>query len=208
MRIGRPDPSLTGVAGLVMFGMFLRRLGVDQELREVFEKLKSAASVYPMAAQLRLLDLFIVGEHRIFGLESMAADALFVRLAGGVVPSLDTAYRDLSRFDSTMIARLERMMMEHGLADVRGRLKSAKVVHLDIDTTVEPLLEKSKAPSRDRIRSTMAGRAITLSWRASPRPIRASARCSAPGTPGLEARKCHSSNAGSTDCVASSVPLR
>ncbi len=30
-------------------------------------------------------------------------------------------------------------MVEHGLADVRGMLTSRKEVHLDIDTTVNPL---------------------------------------------------------------------
>jgi hypothetical protein len=33
IRVGRPDPSLTAVAGLVMFGVFLRGLGIDHELR-------------------------------------------------------------------------------------------------------------------------------------------------------------------------------
>jgi hypothetical protein len=109
-------------------------------LREAFGSMKSPDSVYPMATQLRmLLDLFMVGEHRVFGLENMAGDALFVRLAGGVVPSIDTGYRDLSRFDRAMAERLERMMVEQGLAEVRGLLKRAKAVHLDIDTTVEPL---------------------------------------------------------------------
>ncbi len=123
-----------------MFGAFLRRLGIDEELREAFGSLKSGDSVYPMGAQLRmLLDMFVVGEHRVFGLESLAADALFARLAGGIIPSLDTVYRDLSRFDKAMTARLERMMVEQGLAEVRGTLKSAKEVHLDIDTTVNPL---------------------------------------------------------------------
>jgi hypothetical protein len=140
IRIGRPDPSLTAVAGLVMLGVFLKGLGIDQELREAFGSMKSPDSVYPMGTQLRmLLDLFMVGEHRVFGLESMAGDALFVRLAGGVVPSIDTGYRDLSRFDRAMAERLERMMVEQGLAEVRGLLKRAKAVHLDIDTTVEPL---------------------------------------------------------------------
>lgn len=140
IRIGRPDPSLTSVAGLVMFGVFLQGLGIDQELTELFGKLKSPDSVYSMGAQLRmLLDLFMVGEHRVFGMEGLAADALFVRLAGGVLSSLDTVYRDLSRFDTAMAARLERMMVEQGLAEVRGTLKRAKVVHLDVDTTVEPL---------------------------------------------------------------------
>jgi hypothetical protein len=123
-----------------MFGVFLRGLGIDQEMLEAFGLLKSDDSVYPMGAQLRMLiDMFVVGEHRVFGLESLAADALFVRLAGGVIPSLDTVYRDLSRFDSAMTERLERMVAEQGLAEVRGELKAAKEVHLDIDTTVNPL---------------------------------------------------------------------
>jgi hypothetical protein len=83
IRKGPTDPSLTSVAGLVMFGVFLRGLGVDRALREAFAPLKSRDAIYPMAAQLRmLLDLFIVGEHRVFGLESLAADPLFVHLAG------------------------------------------------------------------------------------------------------------------------------
>jgi hypothetical protein len=140
IRIGKPDPSLTAVAGLVMFGVFLRRLGIDEELREAFGLLKSGDSVYPMGAQLRMLiDMFVVGEHRVFGLESFAADVLFARLAGGIIPSIDTVYRDLSRFDRAMNARLERMMVEQGLADVRSTLRSANEVHLDIDTTVNPL---------------------------------------------------------------------
>ena len=45
IRIGRPDPSLTAVAGLVMFGVFLRELGIDHELRESFGSLKSSDAV-------------------------------------------------------------------------------------------------------------------------------------------------------------------
>ena len=139
IRKGPTDPSLTSVAGLVMFGVFLRGLGVDRALREKFSALKSRDAIYPMAAQLRmLLDLFIVGEHRVFGLESLAADPLFVHLAGGVVPSLDTVYRDLTRFDEGSLGQLEAMMAEHGLAAVRRSLK-LRVVHLDIDTTVTPV---------------------------------------------------------------------
>ena len=122
-----------------MFGVFLRSLGVDRALREMFAPLKSRDAIYPMAMQLRmLLDLFIVGEHRVFGLESLAADPLFVHLAGGVVPSLDTVYRDLARFDDGSLGKLEGMMAEHGLAAVRRPLK-LRVVHLDLDTTVTPV---------------------------------------------------------------------
>lgn len=139
IRKGPTDPTLTSVAGLVMFGVFLRGLGVDRALSKAFASMKSRDATYPMAAQLRmLLDLFVVGEHRIFGLESLAADPLFVHLAGGVVPSLDTVYRDLVRFDDDSLSSLEDMMAEHGLALVRRPLK-LRVVHLDIDTTVEPV---------------------------------------------------------------------
>jgi Transposase DDE domain group 1 len=139
-RIGKPDPCLTRVAGLVMFGAFLRAIGVDRELSKTFGSLKTGDQViYPMAAQLRmLLDLFVLGEPRVFGLESLSADPLFVSLCGGVVPSLDTVYRDLNRFDDVAILALETLMADQGLSGVK-RLRSPRIAHLDIDTTVEPV---------------------------------------------------------------------
>jgi hypothetical protein len=139
IHVGKSDPSLTGVAGLVPFGVFVRGLGVDRALQTAFNPLKGTGTVYPMGAQLRMLvDLFVVGEHRVFGLESLAADPLFVQLAGGSISSLDTVYRDLARFDDASVHALHTMTVEHGLALLRhGPPRS--VVHLDIDTTVEPL---------------------------------------------------------------------
>jgi len=146
-RVRRPDPrriqvhatesKLTGTAGLVPFGAFVRDLGVDRRLAS-FNRLKPDRSVYPMASQMRLLvDAFVAGEERVFGLEALAADPLFVRLAGGVVSSLDTCYRDLRRFDERALVDLEQLVVEHGLALVRGR--KLALAHIDIDTTVEPL---------------------------------------------------------------------
>lgn len=136
---GPPDANLTSVAGLIPFGGFLRRLGVDRELVRQFGSLKDDPRVvYPMGSQMRLLmDAFAVGEGRVFGLEALAADPLFVQLAGGVVPSIDTVYADLDRFDDRAIARLEAMVAEHGLVGV-SRLRGP-FVHLDIDTSVLPL---------------------------------------------------------------------
>src|SRR6266545_6950284 len=112
IRIGRPDPTLSGVGGLVPFGVFLKELGVDRQLRLLFGGMKSGLRVvYPMHAQLRLLiDANAVGEGRVFGLEALAADPVFVHLAGGVVPSVDTVYRDLERFDELELAKLEVLM--------------------------------------------------------------------------------------------------
>ena len=139
IRVKGDDPSVTSVAGLVPFGAFVRSLGVDAGLREQFGHLKKDPKVvYPMEAQLRLLiDAAIAGEQRVFGLESLAADPLFVMLAGGAVPSIDVLYDDLNRFGVDEIAALDATMSEHGLAPVKA--KSRKQVHLDIDTTVEPL---------------------------------------------------------------------
>jgi hypothetical protein len=141
IRVGKTDATLTGVAGLVMFGAFLRGLGVDRALAETFGHLKKGHGViYRMQTVMRmLLDLFMAGEHRIFGLEALAADRLFVLLCGGVVPSLDTVYRDLMRFDDKSIDALEALMAQHGLAELRLKRRRLRVAHLDIDTTVEPV---------------------------------------------------------------------
>lgn len=137
IHAGKRDATLTGVAGLASFGVFCRRQGVDSEFERLFYRLKDGPLVvYPMEAQLRLLlDANVAGESRVFGLESLACDPLFVRLAGGVVPSIDTAYRDLRRFDEGALRDLEALMTRQGLASVKQL--HAEHVHLDIDTTVE-----------------------------------------------------------------------
>lgn len=139
IRAGKPDPTVTSVAGLVEFGGYLRRLGIDRALHTQFERLKSGPGViYPMGAQLRLLtDVFAVGETRVFGVEGLAADPLFTYLAGGVVPSIDTLYDDLHRFDDAALATLEEQMATHGL--VRVPKLRGTFVHLDVDTTVLPM---------------------------------------------------------------------
>jgi Transposase DDE domain group 1 len=139
IQLGRPDAGLTGYGGLAGFGTFVRDLGVDKALREQFRHLKSSRMVvYPMEAQMRLLiDAAVAGEHRVFGVEALSADPLFVHLAGGVVPSLDTIYRDLRRFDGPTLVALEEMMAAHGLAPVRAKRRA--LVNMDVDTTVEPL---------------------------------------------------------------------
>jgi hypothetical protein len=137
---GKPDPNLTGVAGLVGFGAHLYGLGIDRTLHKLFDGLKvGSRTIYSMGNQLRMLiDLFVAGEFRIFGLEALAADPLFVRLCGGVVSSLDTAYRDVRRFGSSAVDVLEAFMADQGVA-LLGRQPPGSKVHVDIDTTVEPL---------------------------------------------------------------------
>jgi len=139
IRAGKPDPTVTGVAGLVGFGGYLRHIGVDRALHEAFDPLKSGRGViYPMGAQLRLLvDAVAVGETRVFGVEALAADPLFTYLAGGVVPSTDTLYDDLARFDVASLGKLEDLLGYHGL--VRVPELRGPFVHLDLDTSVLPI---------------------------------------------------------------------
>lgn len=92
-RVRRPDPTkvttagtterLTSAAGLVAFGQFLRQQGIDRELHSSFDGLKTGHGVvYSMANQMRLmLDAHVAGESRAFGIEALASDPVFVRLA-------------------------------------------------------------------------------------------------------------------------------
>ena len=145
----RPDPrsvvvdagdrTLTSCGGLVEFGTFVRKSGVRAKLRTLFSGLKCGRRVvYPMHEQLLLLmDAHVAGEGRVFGLESLAADPLFSLLAGGSVPSVDTLYDDLARFDATHLARLEELMAAQALGEL-ARLRPTRI-HVDIDTTVMTL---------------------------------------------------------------------
>jgi hypothetical protein len=139
IHAGPPDPGLTGYGGLAQFGGFLRDIGVNAALRDLFFRLKPGPLVvYPMEAQIELLiDAATAGEQRVFGIEALSADPVFLHMAGGVVPSIDTVYRDLRRFDAQAIVDLEELTAEQGLAAVRA--KRRPLLHLDIDTTVEPL---------------------------------------------------------------------
>lgn len=138
IHMGASDTTLTGVAGLAQFGRFAAEIGLDRELRKRFGDMKVDPRVaYPMPAQLRLLlDAQIAGETRVFGLEALAGDRLFVHLAGGTVPSIDTVYRDLCRFDEPTLRELEDLMAEQSFALLDA---SPAQLHVDIDTTVEPL---------------------------------------------------------------------
>jgi hypothetical protein len=139
LRIGKTDARLTTVGGLVSFNAFAREQGVHRELGRRFGHLKTGRGVvYPMSAQLQLLiDASVAGAHRVFDLEMLAADPLFVHLAGGSVPSVDVLYDDLRRFGADELESLEELLAGHGAEPLRGR--RVKEVFIDIDTTVTPL---------------------------------------------------------------------
>jgi hypothetical protein len=139
LRIGETDSKLTAVGGLVSFNAFAREQGLPAELRRRFGHLKTGAGVvYPMGAQMQLLvDASVAGAKRVFDLEMLAADPLFVHLAGGSVPSIDILYDDLRRFDEQALEDLEELVAAHGVASLRGR--HSPELFLDVDTTVMPL---------------------------------------------------------------------
>jgi len=139
LHIGQPDARLTTVGGLVSFNAFVRDLGLHRELTRRFGHLKTGRGVvYPMGAQMQLLlDMSVAGGQRVFDLEMLAADPLFVHLAGGSVPSIDVLYDDLRRFDGPVLEDLEDLLAHHGAALLRAR--RLREVFVDLDTTVTPL---------------------------------------------------------------------
>jgi hypothetical protein len=147
--VRRPDPlkieyaghdaTLSGVGGLVVFGRWLGDRGLNEWLERELDRLKPGPLViYRMPVLVRmLLDAIVAGADRVFALEQLAADPLFVHLAGGVVPSLDTVYRALAKFDAKALVALEERLAYEGLY---GALKPVQSrVFLDIDTSVLPV---------------------------------------------------------------------
>ena len=130
---------MTTVGGLVSFNAFVREQGLPGRLRRRFGHLKTGTGVvYPMAAQMQLLlDASVAGAQRVFDLEMLAADPLFVHLAGGSVPSIDVLYDDLRRFDAQALEDLEELLAEQGVAPLREQRFAE--VFVDVDTTVAPL---------------------------------------------------------------------
>jgi len=147
IKQGADDPSLTAVAGLVAFGRFAREHGVDAALRG-FDELKTGQGVvYPLGDVLRmLLDAQIAGESRVFALETLAADSLFRELCGGAVAGIDVVYRDLQRMDDEALCALEELASGEGLTCLRQR--EWKEIHLDLDTTVEPVFGEQMEDAR------------------------------------------------------------
>jgi hypothetical protein len=127
------------LGGLVAFNALVEESGVTQVLRSVCAPLKTGRSVvYPMETQVRLLlDLFVVGGTRLFDLEYLASDPLFVHLAGGRLCCLDTLYSDVQRFHEEARDKLAALLAEQGLAALRGRLLTR--LHVDVDTSVCPV---------------------------------------------------------------------
>ena len=104
--------SLTSFGGLVLFDRYIQDLGINKYLREMFGNLKDEKrSVYQVSDIISLLiDMNTLGISRIFGVEARARDSLIVRLSGGFVPSIDTLYRDIYRFDDRHVAILTELM--------------------------------------------------------------------------------------------------
>jgi hypothetical protein len=182
--IRRPDPrkihvkggadSLSAVAGLVLFGQFVQTIGLDRELGQAFRDMKdSARSTYSMEDVLRMLiDMFVAGEDRVFGLENLASDPVFRRMNGGKAPGLDVVYRDLRRFDEPRVDKLANIMVKQGLAEVE-KLRGKPQAQLDIDTTVTVVFGEQegacvgynpKYPGRPSFHPLVARCAETRTW--------------------------------------------
>lgn len=144
LRRGADDRTLSGLGGLVRFNAFVQEQGLPARFRSTFGRLKTSARVvYPIHCQMQLLlDAAVAGARRVFDVEHMAPDPVFTHLAGGSVPSIDTLYDDLRRFDAQALDDLEDLVMDQGLLPLRD-VRHAELT-VDIDTTVTPLFGRQQ----------------------------------------------------------------
>jgi hypothetical protein len=135
IHVGKPDPSLTGMAGILDFDRFVHEMGLPAALSRDFDSMKQGSGVvYSMSYQLHLLLIAsAAGMERVFDLEGFARDPLFVMLAGGQMPSVDVFYDDMKRFDLPAIGRLSGLLSKHGVSPLRS---SMPVATIDLDTSV------------------------------------------------------------------------
>ena len=146
--VGKPDASLSMAGGLVAFHSWCREQGVDKQLDEAFAHMKTGAGVvYPMGGVVSFaVDMSVIGVPRVYGIEALASDPLIVHLQGGAIPSIDTFYRDLKRFEAEDVQRFETITGQHGLSPaVQAGLKE---VTLDIDPTVMELFGEQQYAAR------------------------------------------------------------
>lgn len=139
---------MSAVGGLVSFNRFVQGERLGRKLSAQFGHLKRGRGVvYSMGTQmLTLVDAAVAGARRVFDCEGLAGDPIFNYLAGGAVPSIDTFYDDLKRFDAEELDALETIVAEQGLLP----LKMAKLdrVTIDVDTTVMPLFGEQEGATR------------------------------------------------------------
>ena len=139
LKLGKADPSLSGLGGLVAFNAFLKDEGLGKELRERFGHLKTGRQVvYPMHVQMQtLLDAIAAGATRVYDFEALSGDAVFRHLAGGAVSSVDVLYDDLRRMEPAELEQLEEMVSIQARLALDGRKFERLTV--DVDTTVCPV---------------------------------------------------------------------
>ena len=145
LRIGKPDAHLTTVGGLQSRSTRSSASSSYQELARRFGHLKEPGRgiVYPMGAQdaASARGMSVAGGQRVFDLEMLAADPLFVHLAGAPAsPSIDVLYDDLRRFDPPAPRGPRRGARRAGRRSAAAPTVCARCfVDLDKATTVTPL---------------------------------------------------------------------
>ncbi len=128
----------TALGGLNALGKFVKRLGVDRELRQRFRDVKAPWAVWRLDCTLRsLLDACFAGLERLYHFEDLENEPLLcAQLGVERLCDVKTLYRDLQRFEDP-----ELLGSLHGLLRgvVTQALQGRKAVVLEIDSTVETL---------------------------------------------------------------------
>jgi hypothetical protein len=128
----------TALGGLNALGRFVKKLGVDRELRERFRDAKAPWAVWRLDCTLRsLLDACFAGLERLYHFQELEDDPLLcAQLGVERLCDVKTLYRDLRRFeDRDLLGSLHGLMRGVASRALRGQ----KRVVLEIDSTVETI---------------------------------------------------------------------
>jgi hypothetical protein len=128
----------TKLGGLNAIGCFIKKLGVDRELRRRFKGAKAAWATWSLDQTVRMMiDACLAGVERLYHFEDLERDALLCASLG-VERLCDTTtlYRDLRRFeDGDKLDQLKSLVDDVVVDALRGQRGAV----LEFDSTVESL---------------------------------------------------------------------
>jgi len=131
-------PGATALGGLNQLAGFIRKLGVDEKLRQRFHLVKERWAIWRLDRVLRiLLDAWFAGIERLYHYEDLETDPMLCALHGvDRLPDLTTVYKDLRRFEA---AEVLRSLMELLREVVVKALAALSEIVLEFDSTVGTL---------------------------------------------------------------------
>lgn len=169
VRIGAPDPSLTGNAGLLAVSELVERLGLVETLDEQIGLVKQRARGLSGGGLLvGLATCQLAGGDYLSALDRLRADEIG-SLLGPVLPPSTTAAGLAKRLTAEHLTGIERGLARVGARVIAGipatrRETLLRQVTIDLDTTDIEVYGRTKQGVAYNYQGQKAGRAHIASW--------------------------------------------